>query len=63
MARACGISPPAEGKNAMGYDPKCGELARHFLPTDPAPDAATVEALAEIIQEAVEDWLEEEGYS
>lgn len=47
----------------MGYDPKCGELARHFLPTDPAPDAATVEALAEIIQEAVEDWLEEEGYS
>jgi hypothetical protein len=43
------------------YDPKCEELARHFLPTEPPPDAARVQALAEVIQDAIEDWLEGEA--
>jgi hypothetical protein len=39
----------------MAYDPKCEELARHFLP-DNAPEE-DVKELAQHIQEKVEDWI------
>lgn len=38
----------------MIYDPECYELADHFLA--PAPEA-DVSALAQAIQDAVDDWL------
>ena len=40
------------------YDPKCAELAAHFLND---PDPATweqISELAEVIQRAVDGWLE-----
>jgi hypothetical protein len=42
----------------MSYDPKCDELARHFLP-DGAPESVAHE-LAQFIQNQIEDWLEYE---
>jgi hypothetical protein len=42
----------------MAYDTQCADLARHFL-QDTKLDADThVPALAEAIQEAVEDYLQ-----
>lgn len=38
------------------YDPACGILADHFLPAG-APEAL-VDALAQRIQDEVEDWLQ-----
>jgi hypothetical protein len=38
------------------YDPNCGDLARHFLPNGTDDQIA---ALAGSIQQAVEDWFEE----
>lgn len=38
------------------YDPKCEELARHFLPTGASEDLVSLLALE--IQQAIEDWLE-----
>jgi hypothetical protein len=43
------------------YDSRCEDLARVFLPTEPPADEEKVKALAEHIQEAIEDWLEGEG--
>ena len=40
----------------MSFDPKCLELAEHFLPDD--FDQPMKDALAQHIQEAVEDWLD-----
>jgi hypothetical protein len=37
----------------MAYDTKCGELAEHFLPSD-APET---KELAQVIQDAIEDFL------
>jgi hypothetical protein len=37
----------------MSYDPKCQELAEHFLPS--GTSRLTVEHLAQVIQDAVED--------
>lgn len=37
-----------------GYDEKCGDLARYFLPEGTIAEGA---ALAQHIQDAVEDWL------
>ena len=39
----------------MSYDPKCEELAKHFL-SDLARDQL-VQELSQWIQDAVEDWL------
>ena len=39
----------------MSYDPKCEELAAHFLPSDTS--RKTIEHLAQRIQEFVEDEL------
>lgn len=38
------------------YDPKCEELARHFLPD--GVSARLVEELSVEIQAVVEDWME-----
>lgn len=42
----------------MGYDQKCGELAVKFLEDhfDPIPESK-VDELAQVIQDAIEDWL------
>jgi len=39
-----------------GYDPKCEDLARHFLPY---ADDAEVADMAQVIQDAIEDQLED----
>jgi hypothetical protein len=39
----------------MSFDPKCYDLAACFLP-DAAPER-TINALAQLIQDTVEDWL------
>lgn len=47
----------------MLYDPKCHELATHFLGDDEvAPDVneRRIQSLAQAIQEAVEDWIADE---
>jgi hypothetical protein len=44
-----------EGLN-MSYDPKCEELARHFLPSGASPKI--IWAVAQRIQDAVEDEIE-----
>jgi hypothetical protein len=38
------------------YDPKCGELARHFL--DSGASDKHIDRLAFYIQQNIEDWLE-----
>ena len=49
----------------MSYDPKCERLARYFL-VDPDPDIGVqptpmnVRKLAQVIQDAIEDWLGEQ---
>ena len=44
----------------MAFDPKCDELAAHFLPEDaPISDKAD---LSQAIQDAAEEWLNENGY-
>ena len=48
------------------YDRKCADLARHFLADEalsPAEEAHTVDALAQVIQVAVESWLGEQTFS
>ncbi len=40
----------------MSYDPKCEELARHFLEDKANP--LLVADLAQAIQGCIEDWLE-----
>lgn len=46
------------GLMVMGYDQKCGELAVKFLEDhfDPIPESK-VDELAQVIQDAIEDWL------
>lgn len=42
-----------------GFDPRCGELADIFV-ADEAPAVVTKrDALAQTIQDAIEDWLED----
>ena len=41
----------------MSYDPKCHELAEYFLDDDPKPAYANAGELAQIIQDAIEDYL------
>ena len=41
-----------------GYDEKCLELANHFLPECKTEDA---KELAQWIQDAIEDWLEQKS--
>jgi len=44
------------------YDAECARLAEYFLDgTKADKDAESTEALAQHIQEAIEDWLEEHG--
>jgi hypothetical protein len=47
------------------WDPKCQDLAEHFLTDVPLPRGTTKEALARLlareIQQAIEDWLAEMG--
>jgi hypothetical protein len=38
------------------YDPRCEELARHFLADEPGITDAVVQELAGVIQRAIEDW-------
>lgn len=38
------------------FDPKCHELAQHFLPTPETPPAH-LDDLAQCIQDAIEDYL------
>jgi hypothetical protein len=45
--------------SAHSYDPKCEELARSFL--GEKADEADVRALAQEIQNAIEDWFAETG--
>lgn len=40
----------------MSYDPKCEELARHFLPSDTSEK--TVQYLAQGIQDYIEDAIQ-----
>lgn len=44
----------------MSHDPKCRELAKYFLAGEAriADDEKAIEALAEAIQQAIENWLE-----
>jgi hypothetical protein len=45
------------------YDPKCHDLATHFLGDDDVPAAENdlrIASLAESIQEAVEEWIADE---
>jgi hypothetical protein len=42
-------------KRTYSYDPKCGELAAHFL--DAITPDFLVEELAQHIQTSIEDWL------
>lgn len=46
----------------MSYDQKCGELAVKFLNDhyDPIPENK-VDELAQVIQDAIEDWFTGEG--
>jgi hypothetical protein len=44
----------------MAYDPKCNELAEYFLLK--SSSQADKEGLSQHIQDAVEDWLRENGY-
>lgn len=41
----------------MSYDPKCYELAEYFLDDDPLPASANANELAQLIQDAIEDYL------
>lgn len=43
----------------MSYDPKCSELAEHFLDEMPHSDKQVAE-LAQEIQDAIEDWLRDQ---
>ncbi len=40
----------------MSYDPACDDLSRHFLEDLPANER-DIAALAQTIQDAIEDWL------
>jgi hypothetical protein len=40
------------------YDPRCAELAEHFLAGEEHVDPAKVERLALHIQQAIEDWFD-----
>ena len=44
----------------MAFDPKCDELAAHFLPEEAS--VADKANLSQYIQDAVEEWLEDNGY-
>jgi hypothetical protein len=41
----------------MAYDPKCYELAEHFLADSPFRVEKETDELARAIQDAVEDWF------
>lgn len=43
----------------MAFDPKCYELAEHFLPSA-LPGHMLLDRFAQHIQDAVEDWLNRE---
>jgi len=47
-------SEKEEGREMKGYDEKCGELAKYFLP-DSNSEATAL--LAQHIQDSIEDWL------
>jgi hypothetical protein len=49
------------GKHPCKCDPKCKELARHFLGDSPEISDRHVAALANHIRDAVELWLDEVG--
>ena len=42
---------------AHGYDPKCYELAEYFLSDEPDLTPSRIAALAQVIQDAIEDEL------
>ena len=42
----------------MPYDPRCEDLARHFLADEPELEGL-VPVLAQEIQESIEIWIEE----
>ena len=42
----------------MGHDPRCYELAQYFLDDQAGADEADMSALAEAIQQAIEQWIE-----
>ena len=44
----------------MAFDTKCDALAAHFLPEEAS--VADKANLAQYIQDAVEEWLEDNGY-
>jgi hypothetical protein len=44
-------------KEMKSYDPKCYELAEYFLANAPDNGVPRIEALAGIIQQAIEDFL------
>lgn len=45
-------------KPRFSYDPRCEELAEHFLNAE-THDGEHVRKLAQTIQDAIEDWLTE----
>ena len=47
-------------KAEHSYDPACEELARHFLQDVPCQSLNYLPDLAQAIQRAVEEWLENE---
>jgi hypothetical protein len=49
-------SPATKGAD-MSYDPKCEELARHFLPDGTSDN--TVQRVAQRIQDTVEDEIQD----
>lgn len=53
------IHQPEPEEFAMAFDPKCYELAEHFLPDDERLSRLK-NGLAQHIQDAVEDWLRTE---
>jgi hypothetical protein len=48
----------------MTYDQKCYDLASHFLSDEKGATVIDIQNLAQAIQSAIEDWLEDwEGKS
>jgi hypothetical protein len=46
---------PQERKNEMSYDPKCEELAEHFMPE--GTSRHTIQCIAQRLQDFLEDEL------
>jgi len=55
-------NPIGDTEGEMSYDRKCRDLAIEFLDDhyDPIPETA-IDELAQVIQDAIEDWLRGEG--